>query len=181
MIIDQALETVFTSDMPAIRKIISGYQKDDDLVEDLVQDTYLAAWEYRDTYDSSKSSLLTWVCNIAENTCIRSNRDENRMKRPDLVLGGVLGDVDEDDCAVEYYDQPLSDDLENMQWELDPAAQYEAEDSMAHAVSNMSTRQQEVFELRFQGYSHEEIASELGISVIYSKKLLNAAKEVYLS
>lgn len=37
--------------------------------EDLAQETFIRAWKYRETYNSDKSSLKTWLITIARSLC----------------------------------------------------------------------------------------------------------------
>lgn len=49
-----------------IKKIIS----DDDIAQDVLQESYVKIWRYAKKYDASKAKLFTWLYRIAYNTAI---------------------------------------------------------------------------------------------------------------
>ena len=74
------LETFFNEFYPRIRRfvsIVSGAPPDE--VEDLVQETLLAAWRDRDAF-RAESSLDAWIQSIARNRVRRRYRTEGRRK-----------------------------------------------------------------------------------------------------
>lgn len=59
-----------------IKKII----KDDDVAQDVLQETFVKIWRYSKKYDASKAKLFTWLYRIAYNTAIdkvRSLKSKN--------------------------------------------------------------------------------------------------------
>lgn len=49
---------------------------DENIAEEVLQDTFVKAWRHRESYDDSKGRLFTWLVNIARNTAI----DYTRLK-----------------------------------------------------------------------------------------------------
>ena len=49
-----------------IKKIIS----DDDIAQDVLQESFVKIWRYAKKYDASKAKLFTWLYRIAYNTAI---------------------------------------------------------------------------------------------------------------
>ena len=59
-----------------IKKII----KDEDIAQDVLQETFVKIWRYSKKYDASKAKLFTWLYRIAYNTAIdkvRSLKSKN--------------------------------------------------------------------------------------------------------
>ncbi|MBU2950279.1 RNA polymerase sigma factor [Tamlana agarivorans] len=59
-----------------IRKVII----DEDLAQDVLQETFVKIWRYAKKYDASKAKLFTWLYRIAYNTAIdkvRSQKNKN--------------------------------------------------------------------------------------------------------
>ena len=63
--------------------------------EDLVQETLLRAWRYRDGFDPTRGSLRTWLHRIATNACLDALR--GRSSRP--LPSGVGDRFDDPDAA----------------------------------------------------------------------------------
>lgn len=56
--------------------VINRIIGDDQLAEDALQKTFLKIWQNIDSYDTSRSSLFTWMSVIARNTAL----DQKRLK-----------------------------------------------------------------------------------------------------
>jgi len=62
-----------------IKKIIS----DEDLAQDVLQETFVKIWRYAKKYDANKAKLFTWLYRIAYNTAIdkvRSQKNKNNKE-----------------------------------------------------------------------------------------------------
>ena len=55
--------------------------------EDLVQDTMLRAWRARDSYDSTRASMRTWLYRIATNACLNALTNVERRTLPSELVG----------------------------------------------------------------------------------------------
>ena len=73
--------------------------------EDLLQDTYIKAWQRAGRYDPAKGSPITWLCTIARNTALSDIRRDGRMADiTDHDLPDVADDAKAQDdwlCDVE--------------------------------------------------------------------------------
>src|SRR6266700_1964785 len=102
-----------------------------DDAEDLVQETYLRAWRSFDGFEG-RSSLRTWLYQIASNACLTAM--ERRARRP---LPSGLGSPDED---VSMPPGAAGSDVVWLQPIPDEMVQPERGDPAAIAVSRESLR-----------------------------------------
>ncbi len=105
-----------------IRKMI----KDEDDIDDLVQETFIKAYRALDRYQSSYS-FSAWIYRIASNTCI----DFLRKKRLNIIsIDQPIGTIDEEDgLFFEIEDNSYQPDVEFINNER-KAALYSAIDSL---------------------------------------------------
>lgn len=61
----------------ALNGIIVRIVNSEALSEEILQETFLKIWNKIDTYDSSKSTIFTWMARIARNAAI----DQRRLKK----------------------------------------------------------------------------------------------------
>jgi RNA polymerase sigma-70 factor (ECF subfamily) len=110
-------------------------------VDDLVQDTFVRAFQSLDGF-RGESSFRTWLFTIERRLLLDRRRAERR--RPSGV------EVQEDDAATEYD-------------ALDTMVAREAGNRVRDAMKHLSPTQREVFTLRVaQGLSYREIADIVG-------------------
>ena len=62
----EAIERIYREDRNAVRKELLNYTNDYDEVDDLTQQTFLVAVRDFEHWNEKKSSLLTWIVNIAK-------------------------------------------------------------------------------------------------------------------
>ena len=112
-----------------------------DEVDDLVQDTFVRAFNSLDGF-RGESSFRTWLFTIERRLLLDRRRAEKR--RPSRV------EVQEGDAATEYD-------------ALDTMVAGEAANRVRNAMTTLSPTQREVFTLRVaQGLSYKEIAEVVG-------------------
>ena len=111
---------------------------------DVVQDTFLRLWNSRGDLDPD--SPAEWLFTVCRNRALDVCRKERRMTR-------------------------LTEPMEQSRCSPDPspteqAERHEAAEEIAHALGQLSDRQQEVLRLKFQnGFSYRQIARITGMSV----------------
>lgn len=65
-----------------ILKIIS----EEDLAQDVLQETFIKVWKKAKTYDSKKAKLFTWLYRIAYNTAIDKIRSKSKKDRKEVQI-----------------------------------------------------------------------------------------------
>ena len=144
-----------------------SFMKQDDLVEDVVQETFLRFYAKRDRFDSRRP-VKPWLFTIAANTA----RDVLRKSKchPAVSIGSLirseessLGDIL--NIFTSYEDNPL----EHLE-------QTERLDVMYHIVQQMPPKQRDILLLAYyEGLSYRDISHRLSIPVGTVKSRLHMA------
>jgi RNA polymerase sigma factor (sigma-70 family) len=71
-----AISLLYDNYSDALFGVILRIVQQETLAEEILQDTFLKIWKYRESYDESKGRFFTWMLNIARNTAI----DQTRLK-----------------------------------------------------------------------------------------------------
>jgi RNA polymerase sigma-70 factor (TIGR02960 family) len=139
--------------------------------EDLLQETLLAAWRGLEQFEG-RSSLRGWLYTIATNRCLNALRDSSR--RPQAVPGDRAGMAHPSESFAEIswlqpYPDALLEGVIDGRAGSDPAARYEAKESVALAfvsgLQHLAPRQRAVLVLRdVLGFHADEVAEMLGSS-----------------
>jgi RNA polymerase sigma-70 factor (ECF subfamily) len=152
-----------------------------DEAEDAVQETYLRAWRFYDTFEG-RSSLRTWLYRIATNACLAALAQRGRRALPS-GLGGPAADPDAPPGSAEPdvgWVQPIPDELV-MPESQDPAAILAAREgirlALVASLQLLPGRQRAVLLLReVLGFPAAEVAGMLGISTAAVKSTLQRAR-----
>lgn len=136
----------------AIFGIIGRTVRDNGLAEEILQQSMLKAWNKFDSYDSSKSSLYTWLAVIARRTAI----DAVRLKKYEHRQKTESFDLTVYDKGSEH-NTSASIDVQSL-------------------IDNLDEKYRTLLELMYlQGYSQSEIAKEQGIPLGTVKTRLRQA------
>jgi RNA polymerase sigma factor (sigma-70 family) len=147
-------ESVVSEHGPLIRRIARSYEANRALVDEIVQDIYLALWEALPRFRGD-ATLRTFVVRVAHNRAITHVAKEAR--RPRSVA--------------------LDDALPDPATTPDKAAERdEARGRLEHAVARLPLGQRLVVTLALEGFSPDEIAQVLGIGVSAASVRLHRAK-----
>src|SRR5690606_2327578 len=123
--------------------------------EELVQDTFMEVWNHRQRIDS-QGNISTYLYVICRNKSFNKLKELKRHK----TVFDPLGDQKLNTIF-------LTEDIQ---------ATRELTESVEYIISKLPPRQQEIFRLcRLDGFSHKEIADQLGISVQTVKNHMVAA------
>lgn len=137
----KGLEILYDNFSPALFGVIKRIISEEEIAEDVLQESFIKIWNNFEQYDADKGRLFTWMVNICRNTAIdkiRSSQYIHEIKnRSDTNL--VIEEKDSFDL------NPDTMDLKNLITKLEP--QYK----------------QIVELLYFGGYSQSEAAERLNI------------------
>ncbi len=114
--------------------------KDDDLAQDILQESFIKIWKKSDSYDASKAKLFTWLFRITRNTAIDKLRSINNKKDKEVQID--VSDVY--NVGVDGIRPEVIDMQENME-KIEPKYQVVLE------------------ALFFEGMTQQEASDELGI------------------
>ena len=147
-----------------------------DEAEDLVQETYLRAWRSYGGFEG-RSSLRTWLYQIATNACLTAREQRVRRALPS-GLGGP-GEDREAGSQLEWL-QPMPDALVTGESD-DPAVIAATRDSLRLALiasfQYLSARQRAVLLLReVLAFPADDVARMLGTSTVAVKSALQRAR-----
>lgn len=134
--------------------IIVRIVRDNGLAEEILQQTFMKAWNKAGSYDTDKSALFTWLSVIARNAAIDKKRlksFENRQKTSDIADVDISGSnqIQENNLDVERLMSKLEDKYKII-----------------------------VDKLYLQGYSQRDLAKELDIPLGTIKTRLRSAIKI---
>ena len=147
-----------------------------DEAEDLVQETYLRAWRSYGGFEG-RSSVRTWLYQIATNTCLTARQHRTRRALP----SGLGGPGEDHESGSEFgWLQPIPDALVTGEAE-DPAVIAVTRDSLRLALiasfQYLPPRQRAVLLLReVLAFPAEDVARMLGTTTVAVKSALQRAR-----
>lgn len=139
----EAYERVFQFYAPRVKAYMMKLAADNQLAEELMQETMIAVWNKAARFDPAKGAVSTWIFTIARNLRIDAVR---RAKRPQF---------DPDDPAFVPDAVPLADE---------EMVGRQASDALHKAIATLPEEQSQLLKLSFfEDYSQSAIATELNI------------------
>lgn len=149
---ERALRALWSQHAPHIDAVVRRLAGDPDLAEDIAQEVWIQIFRALPTY-RGESQFGTWAHRIAVNRTLNALRRTRRLTR-------IETDIEEETVAVEH-----GGDRAMLRSVIDAAA------------SQLSPGARTVFLMHdVEGYTHEEIATELGITAGGSKSQLFKAR-----
>jgi RNA polymerase sigma-70 factor (ECF subfamily) len=149
---ERALRSLWSQHAPHIDAVVRRLVGDPDLAEDIAQEVWIQIFRALPSY-RGESQFGTWAHRIAVNRTLNALRRTRRLTRIEM-------DMEEDTVTVEHGSERSM-----------LAATIEA------AASQLSPGARTVFLMHdVEGYTHEEIAAELGITAGGSKSQLFKAR-----
>lgn len=157
-----ARQELFEQYAPHLMAVIYRYVANEDDANDVLHDTLIDVYTRIDSFKwEGKGSLKAWMTRIAINNSISILRAQKRLVKNTLPLDNA-GEPPDDD------DQEMTSRVNNIDL-----------DTIMSMIAELPDGYRAVFNLYcLDGYSHQEIAKQLGISVNTSTSQLTRAKAI---
>lgn len=91
---DTLFREIFDANWSKIRHLCLSYAGDEDVANDLMQETFIKVWQNLDGF-RNQSQISTWIYRIAVNTCLSYLRVEKRKNNDSLNSEHIENLVDE--------------------------------------------------------------------------------------
>ena len=139
----EGLEILYDNYSTALYGVIFRIIGNEEIAEDVLQETFLKIWNNFSMYDSAKGRLFTWMVNIARNMAI----DKVRSKEFSQI----------------HKNQPLTDSVSLV--DFDNQATYNPETiGLKEMVRKLEPEYRQIIDLLFfGGYTQNEAAEKLSI------------------
>jgi RNA polymerase sigma-70 factor (ECF subfamily) len=140
----QALAELYDRYCGMIYRLVLRMVRDTGIAEDLVQETFLRAWNHASGFDSERGAVAPWLLAIARNRALDYLRAQSRR-------GGTTMELNEAERPARFVDFPA----ESLNFDL--ARQ------VKRVLEQLSADQRVAIELAyFEGMSQSEIAVRMG-------------------
>lgn len=147
---EAALRALYRHYAPPLERTVAGWVRDPAVVEDLCQESWLRAWRSLGTFRGD-AGFGTWLHAIARN--VMMSRSRNRQRREELL--------------AEREPPRTSEQPEPVELRID----------LTRAVDELPPGMRRILWLHdVEGWTHEQIASSLGVAVGTSKSQLFKAR-----
>lgn len=130
---------IFQANSKKIFHLCYGYTGDDDIANDLMQETFMKVWQNLEKF-RNQAMISTWIYRIAVNTCLSYLRVEKRQAKDELT-----------DSIIETQAEELSEKNEQV------AALYKC-------ISRLEENERIIITLALDEMPYSEIAEISGIS-----------------
>lgn len=83
---DRAIALLYENYGDTLYGVAHKVVRDDDLAQDVLQESFIKIWKKADTYDASKAKLFTWLFRITRNTAIDKLRSANNKASKEVQI-----------------------------------------------------------------------------------------------
>lgn len=150
-----AVEALYDNYSASLYGVILRIVNETELAEDILQETFVKIWQSFNGYSAEKGRLFTWMVNIARNLSIDKIRSKDfRNQSKNQELENTVNLIDEQNNTT-YKPELLG---------------------IKDLVKTLRPEQKSILDLvYFKGYTHVEVADELGIPLGTVKTRLRMA------
>lgn len=156
---EQCLADLYDATLAKVYGLALKITRRHDLAEEVVEDTYMQAWQEIAKFDSTRGPIIAWLMVICRSRAI------DALRRLD---------------AAESHAEPekLSSQIDNANSPLDILLMLERESDIRQAVANLNALQRQLISLAFfKGYTHEEIANHMQMPLGTVKSSIKRAQD----
>lgn len=140
---EQSLADLYDCTLSKVYGLALKITRRHDLAEEVVEDTYMQAWQEVARFDVSRGPVMAWLMMICRSRAI-----------------DALRRLDEAESHAEP--ENLREDITNVSTPLDILLLLERESDIQIAMTSLNALQRQLVALAFfKGYTHEEIASQM--------------------
>ena len=156
---ENAFSDIYEYYSGALYGVILRMCKDEEISENLLQDTFMTIWDKAHTYDADKGRFYTWAYRIAKNKAL------NFLRKPDDLIQA-------EDLSV--YENRTEEEKES----VDVL-------KLSGSINNLEPHHQEAIKLVYYNglthrEAHEEMNDPLGTFKSYIKQALKILQQSYL-
>lgn len=83
---DKAISLLYENYGDTLFGVAYKVVKDEDLAQDILQESFIKIWKKADTYDASKAKLFTWLFRIVRNTAIDKLRSVTNKSDKEIQI-----------------------------------------------------------------------------------------------
>ncbi|MFT5601231.1 MAG: RNA polymerase sigma-70 factor (ECF subfamily) [Flavobacteriales bacterium] len=159
---EAALSDIYDAYSAALFGIILKIVREQDLAEDVLQESFVKIWKKVTTYDSNKSSFFTWMLNICRNSAI----DKYRSSKTKWGHANQIDSKHVDNLTG----HSTSMKIEHI--------------GVKELMEGLPEEQREIIDyLYFRGYTQQELSDELNIPLgtikTRSRSAIKVLKELF--
>lgn len=148
---EAALSKLYDMYSGAIYGVIIRMCRKEEIAQEILQETFMKAWDKSHLYDASKGKLYTWLYRIARNTTLNSLRKQDKL-------------IQTEDLSV-YKDEGVT---ENQELHIE----------LKGVLAKLEPHHQKAIQLvYFNGLTHREAHEEMGVPLGTFKSYVRQAVE----
>jgi len=148
---EAALSKLYDNYSGAIYGVIIRMCRNEEAAQEILQETFMKAWDKSHLYDASKGKFYTWLYRIARNTTLNFLRKQDKL-------------IQLDDLSV-YKDEGVEENQE-------------LHTELIGALSKLDAHHQKALRLvYFNGLTHQEAHEEMGVPLGTFKSYVRQAVE----
>jgi RNA polymerase sigma factor (sigma-70 family) len=156
---EQSLAELYECTLSKVYGLALKITRRHDLAEEVVEDTYMQAWQEAAKYNNSRGPIIAWLMVICRSRAI-----------------DALRRLDEAESHAEP--ERLSDDIGKVSSPLDILLVLERESDIQIAMTSLNALQRQLLALAFfKGYTHEEIALQMHMPLGTVKSNIKRAQD----